>query len=108
MREMIRAEVAAVRIHGGASSVSSRRVLGLTAAVVLAATGAGRAAAFSFDDVTAKAQALSKESYVAQPQAPEWLREITYDQWRDIRFRPERALWRGSSIRACTTIAPSP
>ena len=29
---------------------------------------------------------------------PRWLREITYDQWRDIRFRPERALWRDKNL----------
>lgn len=95
---MIRAKVASVYLRERARSRSGRRLYLLTALAALLVTAAGRAAAFNFDDVTAKARALSKESYVAQPQAPEWLREISYDQWRDIRFRPERALWRDKKL----------
>ena len=31
-------------------------------------------------------------------QVPEWLLNINYDQWRDIRFRPQRALWRDEQL----------
>jgi glucans biosynthesis protein len=62
------------------------------AALVLAR--ADRAAAFSIEDVAKRAKRLAAQSY-REPDRnqPSWLREITYDQWRDIRFRPERALW---------------
>ena len=55
------------------------------------------AAPFSFDltTVAARADKLAQESFQAPPnQVPDWLRNITYDQWRDIRFRPEHTLWR--------------
>jgi glucans biosynthesis protein len=67
--------------------------LAMLCAVVIC--GARPARGFGFDDVTAKAQGLAKESYQdPSGQMPAWLGQITYDQWRDIRFRPERALWK--------------
>lgn len=56
--------------------------------------GAHVAAAFSLDDVAAKAQQLAQAPFQdAKGQVPEWMLKMTYDHWRDIRFRPERALW---------------
>jgi glucans biosynthesis protein len=53
------------------------------------------AAAFDLDDVIAKAEQLAKTPFqAATGQVPEWLLKINYDQWRDIRFRPDRALWK--------------
>ena len=50
--------------------------------------------AFDFATVAEKAQRLAKESYQEpKAQVPDWLLKITYDQWRDIRFRPQDALW---------------
>jgi glucans biosynthesis protein len=77
---------------GGAQRRQTMRILLVIAAAIVLAPRAVRA--FGFEDVTARAQAVAKESYQPAPQAPEWLRELTYDQWRDIRFRGERALWR--------------
>ena len=55
------------------------------------------AAAFDFAELIARARKLAAAPYVDPgPDVPEWLREISYDQWRDIRFRPDRALWSGS------------
>ncbi len=52
------------------------------------------AAAFDLDDVAAKAQQLAKQPYQdPKAQVPDWLLKISYDQWRDIRFRAEHALW---------------
>jgi len=70
----------------------------LLAVALLAGLLPGVARGFGFDDVTARAQALAKDSYQAPPQAPAWLRELTYDQWRDIRFRPEDALWKDKKL----------
>ncbi len=71
--------------------------LALVVAAVLVAPVAP-ALGFGFDDVTARAQALAKESFQAPALVPEWLREITYDQWRNIRYRRERALWRDKKL----------
>ena len=62
--------------------------------MLLVALLATPAAAFEFADVSAKAQALAKEPFQdPKGRVPEWLLEISYDQWRDIRFRANKALW---------------
>lgn len=53
---------------------------------------------FDFEDVSRQAAALAREPYSEPPQVPQWLREITYDDWRDIRFRPDDALWRNKKL----------
>lgn len=52
-------------------------------------------AAFDLDDVAEKAERLARIDF-REPadQVPRWLLEITYDQWRQVRFRPDQALWR--------------
>jgi glucans biosynthesis protein len=61
----------------------------------------GRSAwgAFGYPEVQARAEQLATQSF-ADPrgQVPDWLLEITYDQWRDIRFRPDRAMWRQAGL----------
>ncbi len=71
------------------------RLLACTlAACAVALLPAARAAAFGLDDVTAKARRLAQETFHdTKDTVPEWLVQISYDQWRDIRFRPEKALW---------------
>jgi periplasmic glucans biosynthesis protein len=50
---------------------------------------------FGFEDVAAIAKHLSEQSFEPPDErTPEVLQDIGYDQWRDIRFRPENALWR--------------
>ncbi len=65
--------------------------------VVLAALTAAPVAAqtpFSLDTVVERARKLAAEPYrEAKGQVPDWLLKISYDQWRDIRFRPDAALW---------------
>ncbi|MBI3784025.1 MAG: glucan biosynthesis protein G [Deltaproteobacteria bacterium] len=51
-------------------------------------------ATFNLDVVAAKAQKMATESFQEPRPVPDWLTHITYDQWRDIRFRSDRALWR--------------
>src|SRR5690606_27552811 len=54
------------------------------------------AGAFGLDDVARRAEEAAQRPYQDPRGAvPEWLLQISYDQWRDIRFRPEQALWRG-------------
>src|SRR5437016_2292138 len=63
--------------------------------LLLAGRTAVSAAALSLDDVAQKAQELATAKF-ADPRGrvPDWLQQITYDQWRDIRFRQDSALWR--------------
>jgi len=68
---------------------------GLALCLLLVGAGGTRAVAFNLDDVAAKAEGLAKEPFQRQPsEVPDWLVNITYDQWRDIRFRAEKSLWR--------------
>ncbi|HEY9067514.1 MAG TPA: glucan biosynthesis protein, partial [Burkholderiaceae bacterium] len=55
--------------------------------------------AFGFDDVAERARALAAAAYQppAIPLAPQ-LRDLDYDAYRDIRFRPERAPWRAEKL----------
>ncbi|MCA1770605.1 MAG: glucan biosynthesis protein, partial [Halomonas sp.] len=47
-----------------------------------------------FNTVTEQAEALAQRPYVAGTGAlPEALRDLDYDTYRQIRFRPEAALW---------------
>ena len=51
------------------------------------------APAFAYEDVVRRARDLAREPYDDRaPELPESLRNLTFDQYRDIRFRPDRAL----------------
>ena len=60
----------------------------------------GAARAFDLDDVAKRAEELAREPFRAPRRrgAATGSREISYDQWRDIRFRPDRALWRDAKL----------
>ncbi len=78
---------------------AARLTLAPAFAALLLAAAAARAAAvppaFTLESVAAQAERLAKESFEEpKGQVPDWLLKINYDQWRDIRFRPEQALWR--------------
>jgi periplasmic glucans biosynthesis protein len=66
---------------------------------VLALLTVTTAQAFELGDVAKKAAQLATQPY--QPKAstlPDELKALTYDQYRDIRFKPERALWRKENL----------
>jgi glucans biosynthesis protein len=83
-------------MHGRVGAGGARRparaalALGICA---LAWLGPGAAAAFDLEDVTTQARALAGKPFREPRKVPRWLLDIGYDAWRDIRFRPERALW---------------
>lgn len=53
-------------------------------------------APFGFEQVLARAEKLAQSPYKDDKgRVPEFLTGITYDQWRDIRFKADRALWAG-------------
>ncbi len=79
-----------------------RAVVATWACTALVVCCASSVRAFDLEDVLAKARTLAAQPFQATPapdgkavpgQVPDWLLKIDYDQWRDIRFRPQRALW---------------
>jgi len=57
------------------------------------------AEAFSFDNVVKKAEELAARPFENPDGAvPDFLLNISYDQWRKIRFRPNMSLWRNEKL----------
>ena len=85
-------------VPAGPDSFASRRHFAVALySVLLLAPLAARA--FGFDDVSERARELAAAAYkppVIQL-APE-MRELDYDAYRDIRFRPDHALWRAEKL----------
>lgn len=81
-----------------ARSSARRRSWGAAWLVLWLAAARAHAApppAFTLDRVAATAAELAKAPFrEPRGEVPKWLLNLSYDQWRDIRFRPERALWR--------------
>lgn len=57
---------------------------------------AAAAAAFDFQDVARVARQVAEEPWEAPPTVPEFLRNLSYDAYRDIRFRGRYSLWHES------------
>lgn len=58
------------------------------------------ARAFGFEEVAQRAKQLASASYSRQPIAlPPELQNLQYEQYRDIRMRPERSYWRGAKLQ---------
>lgn len=75
----------------------TRRLATLAAALLMALCGPTDA--FDFDDVAALAQAQSRQPYRSGGRKPpSELAALTYDQYRDVRFRPDHALWRRENL----------
>ena len=54
------------------------------------------ALAFGFDDVAQRAKALADAPFKKGAGLPKELQGLDYDHYRDIRYRPDRFLWRGT------------
>jgi glucans biosynthesis protein len=79
-------------------------VLGLALHPVSLAQQAGKAASkrpqFSFDELVERAKALAEAEYEEKAAAlPAVFQSMDWDQWRNIRFRPDKALLRNASNR---------
>ncbi len=78
----------------GLSRLLIRPLAALALALVVPA-----AWAFGFDDVAARASSLAARPYKPPVvNLPTELRELDYDAYRDIRYRPEKALWRAEKL----------
>ncbi|MGH7845649.1 MAG: glucan biosynthesis protein [Candidatus Binatia bacterium] len=49
---------------------------------------------FGFDNVSELAKKLAAEPFKPPQAIPDFLTQLSYDQYRDIRFDPEQSLWR--------------
>ncbi len=80
-------------------TVPSDRILFRLAVALILLASATVAAAFGLDDVGARASSLAGRPYKAPAvNLPTQLRELDYDAYRDIRFRPEKAIWRSDKL----------
>ena len=78
---------------------SIRRGLSRLATVLWFGLCAQAAVAFGFDDVANRAHDLAGTPYkVPVVRMPQELRDLDYDAYRDIRFRPEKALWHNENL----------
>lgn len=75
-----------------------RRFATALALLVAVAASAVQAAPFGFDDVARRAEQLAKKPYQPPRAVPQVLKDLSYDELRDIRFKPERALWRKEKL----------
>lgn len=76
---------------------AQRSVLpGLLGPVVLLAGLATDTAAFEFEDVVSMARERAEQPYQEPEKAPQFLLDMGYSQFQDIRFKPEESLWRDS------------
>ncbi len=76
---------------------------GLAAAAMMPATGqsqdTAQQAGFSKEWLDAFAKSLAEKRYSApEPRVDSALTDISYDQYRDIRFKPDRAFWRNENL----------
>jgi len=58
----------------------------------------GAAFAFTFEDVAQRARELAAAPHRKNANLPKDLQSLTYDQYRDIRFKPDRAHWRSAQL----------
>lgn len=74
------------------------RIFTLLATVALTASAWGQTwerEDVGFDSIQSRARDLANKPYVApnHDKEPAWLSKLSYDQYRDIRFNPNQALW---------------
>ena len=53
---------------------------------------------FGYEDVEKNARLLAQKPFEETKKIPAFLSKLSFDQWRDIRFKPEKALWRDDKL----------
>ncbi len=79
---------------------SVRLSRGLLASLCMYLLSATVTQAFDLQNVADKARALADKPYAApgKDAVPNALTELSYDQYRDIRFKPEASIWRNRKL----------
>ena len=67
------------------------RLLCLSMVLISHSVFAGKV--IGYDDVVKRAREVAAKSYKAPPQVPRFLRELSYNDYQNIRFNPEKSLW---------------
>ncbi|HEX8988305.1 MAG TPA: glucan biosynthesis protein G [Rhodocyclaceae bacterium] len=66
---------------------------------IAALLAAPAAQGFGFGDVARRAQALSEEAFVKPAsELPKELQQLKYEDYKDIRYKPDRMWWRGQDL----------
>ncbi|QJT07479.1 glucan biosynthesis protein G [Oceanidesulfovibrio marinus] len=82
----------------GASTLLAALILAIPGTSLLGSGIASANQEFSYNSVIDLAQELSKNPYVEAAPLPEPFSPLDYDAWRDIRFDPEKSLWRKQKL----------
>ncbi len=83
------------------STEGGGRLAGLVALLITAfwcATASAVIPKFGFDDVDQRAKAAAAAPFAKAKTLPKELQNLQYDQYRDIRYKPERFLWRDAHL----------
>ena len=94
--QLMAASTRSTPIRGPLSSLLPALAL---AVAFTAVSAPGIALGFGFNDVAQRAAQLAATSYkTPSEKLPAALQALTYDQYRDIRFKPQRAWWRAAKL----------
>ncbi len=63
-------------------------------------------ASFGFDNVIESARQLAAQPYKEQDQIPSFMRDLSYNQYQDIRFNPQKSLWQESKSKFQVMLVP--
>ena len=80
-------------------SVQARLRMALVPVALLLPLVGGNAFAFDFNTVAKQAKALAAKSYIkSESNLPKEISSLDYEQYKDIRFRPEKFTWRNQKL----------
>jgi glucans biosynthesis protein len=94
-------------LQKGGACLASKRVVRYALFIVLSLTClvlevfppcAEAQQGFSLQNVIDEARKLAKQPYRIEGRIPDFLLKIGYDDWREIRFEPSKALWANDKI----------
>lgn len=61
---------------------------------------------FTYEDVVRRASDVASKSYEAPPQIPRFLRELSYNDYQNIRFNPDKSLWQEGKSKFQVMLVP--
>jgi glucans biosynthesis protein len=78
-------------------TMAKRLLRGLLLTIVFGLLNVSAAAAnisFNIDNVASLAERLAAEPFKPPQSIPDFLKQLSYDDYRDIRFDPEQSIWK--------------